>query len=243
MSVPSGAPPHETGLRVALAGDSVVPVRHVLGTAPVEKDGSAQFNVPAHREIFFQALDEHGLALQSMRSGTYLREGERLTCQGCHDPRHRAPSTRSAPPLALRRPPSVLVPDVDGSNPFSYPRLVQPVLDARCVNCHQEHRDKAPNLAREPIRQKWYASYHSLAPKFAFVSYGENYRTTPGRFGARASKLYEMLSRGHHEVKLSNEELHRITLWLDCCSMFYGVYEKENGEKQLAGQVVRPTLD
>ena len=52
-----------------------------------------------------------------------------------------------------------------------------------------------------------------------------------------------MLSRGHHEVKLSNEELHRITLWLDCCSMFYGVYEKENGEKQLAGQVVRPTLD
>jgi hypothetical protein len=105
MSVPSGEPPHETGLRVALAGDSVVPVRHVLGTVPVEADGSAHFTVPAYREIFFQALDERGLAVQSMRSATYLRDGERLTCQGCHDPRHRAPQTPAVVPLALRRTP------------------------------------------------------------------------------------------------------------------------------------------
>jgi len=44
-------------------------------------------------------------------------------------------------------------------------------------------------------------------------------------------------------VKLSAEELHRLTLWLDCCSIFYGVYEKEAGEAKLRGEIVRPTLE
>ena len=97
MTVPSGGPPHETALRVATAGDSVVPVRYVLGTVPVEADGSAHFIVPANKELFFQALDEQGLAVQSMRSATYLQEGERLVCQGCHEPQAPAsPSRRPA---------------------------------------------------------------------------------------------------------------------------------------------------
>jgi hypothetical protein len=243
MSVPSGGPPHETGLRVDLAGDSVVPVRYVLGTVPVEEDGSAHFVVPANKEMFFQALDPRGLAVQSMRSATYLHEGERLVCQGCHEPKHRAPRPTNYVPLALRREPARLRPDVDGSNPFSYPRLVQPVLDRHCVKCHADNPTKAPSLAREPIRQKWYTSYVSLAPKFGFYSYGDNYRTTPGRFGARASKLLELLDKGHYDVKLPEEDLHRLALWLDCSSMFYGVYEKEGGEAQLRGEIARPTLE
>ena len=243
MSVPSGGPPHEIGLRLPSAGDSVVPARYVLGTVPVEADGSAHFTVPAHKEMFFQALDERGLAVQSMRSATYLQAGERLVCQGCHDRRHRVPQVRTDIPLALRREPSRLKADVDGSNPFSYPRLVQPVLDRHCVECHAEKADKAPNLAREPIQKKWYASYVSLVPKFAFNNYGSGYRTTPGRFGAHASKLLKILDDGHYDVKLSEEEMHRITLWLDCSSIFYGVYEKEGGEAQLLGKVVGPTLE
>jgi len=234
--------PHETGARVALAGDSVVPVRHVLGTVPVEEDGSAHFTVPANRELFFQALDERGLAVQSMRSATYLQKGEHLVCQGCHEPKHRAPLPLGRNVQALQRPPSAIRADVDGSAPFSYPRLVQPVLDRHCVKCHAEHPKKPINLAREPIQRKWYASYNSLLP-FAFTNYGNNLRTNPGRFGARASKLTEILAKGHYDVKLSEEELHRITLWLDCCSMFYGVYEKEGGEAQLQGLVARPTLE
>jgi hypothetical protein len=242
MTVPSGFPAHETGARVALAGDSIVPVRHVLGTVPVEEDGSAHFTVPANRELFFQALDERGLAVQSMRSATYLQKGEHLVCQGCHEPKHRAPLSLGASVQAIRRPPSAIRPDVDGSAPFSYPRLVQPVLDRHCVKCHAEHPTKPINLAREPIRNKWYASYNSLLP-YAFTDYGNNLRTEPGRFGARAAKLTAILAKGHYDVKLSDEELHRITLWLDCCSMFYGVYEKAGGEAQLRGLVARPTLE
>jgi len=243
MSVPSGGPPHETGLRVASAGDSVVPVRHVLGTVPVEADGSAHFTVPANKEIFFQALDASGLAVQSMRSATQLQAGDRLVCAGCHEPKHRVALTSEVLPLALQRAPSKLQPDVDGSNPFSYPRLVQPVLDRHCVQCHAEKADEAPNLAREPIVRNWYASYNSLVPKFGFYDYGDGYRTTPGQFGARASKLYELLQKGHYDVKLSDEELHRITLWLDCTSMFYGVYEREGGQAQLRGEIAYPTLE
>lgn len=243
MTVPSGAPPHETGLRARSASDSVVPVRHVLGTAPVEADGSAHFVVPANKEIFFQALDARGLAVQSMRSSTYLQKGQQLVCAGCHEPRSHAPQGLTQTPLAMRRPPSRLRPDVDGSNPFSYPRLVQPVLDKQCVQCHAEKSATAPNLAREPLARNWYASYNSLAQKFGFHEYDDRYRTTPGHFGARASGLVALLEKGHYDVKLGDEEMHRLTLRLDCMSMFYGVYEKEGGQAQLRGEIVRPTLE
>jgi hypothetical protein len=250
--VPSGGDaPHQTGKRIAEAGDSIVPARWVLGTVPVEADGSAYFKVPAYRELFFQILDERGMAVQSMRSGTAIRHGEKLVCQGCHENKHQAASASDGIPLALRRAPSEPKPDVDGSNPFSYPRLVQPVLDRNCVKCHTENlAKKAPNLGREPIQNRWYASYNNLV-KYAFTSYGAKngwkdplwYRTEPGKFGASASKLIEMLDKGHYDLKLPAEDFHRLTLWLDSASLFYGVFEKEPGEAQLRGEVARAILE
>lgn len=49
-------------------------------------------------------------------------------------------------------------------------------------------------------------------------------RSIPNYFGARASRLYQMLQEGHHDVKLTDQELCRITLWLDCNSVYYGNY-------------------
>ena len=213
----------------------------MLGTVPIEADGSAHFKVPANRELFFQLVDQRGMAVQSMRSGTAVRRGEQLVCQGCHEPTHRAATAADSLPLALRRAPSDPRPDVEGSNPFSYPSLVQPVLERSCVACHDRNPGKAPNLKREPIAGNWYASYRSLLP-YAFTDYGDAYRTVPGRFGAQGSKLIPMLDKGHHDVKLSPEDFHRLTLWLDCASMFYGVFEKEAGEAQLRGEVAKPSL-
>ena len=246
MSVPSGNPPHEIGLRLPTGLDSVILARYVVGTVPVEADGSAYFTAPADRGLFFQALDERGLAVQSMRSSTYVKPGERLLCHGCHEPRGRAPRAPASLPLAFRRPPSAPAPDVDGTHPFSYPRLVQPVLDRHCLSCHNENPDKAPRLDATLVaegRNRWYASYHSLAPEYGFWQYGDRHRTTPGRFGARVSKLLELIENGHHDVQLPPEDLHRLTVWLDSCSVFYGVYEKEGGEAQLRGEVVHPTLE
>ena len=259
LSVASARVPHNTGIQIPQGNDSINLARAVLGTVPVEADGSAHFTVPARRELYFQALDADGLAVTSMRSATQFQPGEQAMCQGCHEPRRDSPPALDHVPLAMMRPPSPLTPDVDGTNPFSYPRLVQPVLDQHCVACHQENADTAPpldsSLATHPggghmnRATTYFQSYLSLAPEFGFYDYGGRgwrdpkwYRTTPGEFGARASKLYPMLRDGHHDVQLTPEELHRIAVWLDSCSLFYGVYEKEGGEAQLRGEIAHPTL-
>jgi hypothetical protein len=250
-SVPTGGPPHETGRRIAEAGDSVNLARSILGTVPVEEDGSAYFTLPALKEVYFQALDQDGLAIQSMRSSTWVQPGEQMVCHGCHEPKSRAPMPPRHAALALSRAPSIPEPDVDGTNPFSYPRLVQPVLDRKCVKCHAEKADKgASPLDRTIVESKLggrptrvFRSYDSLIHKFGFWRYGDQYRTTPGKFGAKASKLYELLEKGHYDVELTDEEMHRITVWLDSLSNFYGVYEKDGGEAQLRGEIAWPTLE
>ena len=223
--------------------------RAVLGTVPVEADGSAFFEAPVGKLIYFQALGEEGMAVQSMRSATYVHPGERLTCQGCHEPKHRPPS-RQEPPLALLREPSPIRPAPDGANPFSYPRLVQPVLDRHCVECHRAKNalDLDGSLA---AAHGWTRSYQNLAAKYGFyfsVSNGSinagahgGGRTTAGRFGARASKLLNYLDRRHYGVELPAEDSGRIALWLDCNSEFYGSYH--DTERQTRGEVVLPRLD
>ena len=89
--------------RIGIAGEENA--RAILGTVPVEADGSARFIVPAHKPILFQALDKDGFAYQTMRSTTYVQPGERTSCVGCHEHRMSAPPAASVP-LAMQRPPS-----------------------------------------------------------------------------------------------------------------------------------------
>ncbi|MGL4943492.1 MAG: discoidin domain-containing protein [Thermoguttaceae bacterium] len=244
MSVPSGAPPHHTGIQEGSSLDSVNLARCVLGTVPVEDDGSAHFVIPAQVEFQFQAIDEDGLAVQSMRSSSYVQPGENLSCNGCHEPRWKAPQRRDVTPKAMLRAASNIEPEtVPGANPFSFPLLVQPILDKHCVACHEKPESKTFSLQREPIVRNFYTSYMNLAPKYGFTNYGDPLRTIPGKFGARVAPLYKILTDGHYDVKLSADEMHRIVLWLDCISNFYGVYEAEGGAAQRRGEVARPTLE
>ncbi len=224
--------------------------RAVLGTVPVEKDGSVYFEAPAGKELYFQVIDEQGLAVQSMRSGTYLHPGERLTCHGCHEPKQVGPSQPKETPLALMRPASTIRPEADGSSPFSYVRLVQPVLDRNCVGCHTEK--KALDLTGAVDGgHGWTRSYNNLAAKYGFYFHVGNgsinsgvhggSRTIPGQFGAKASGLMKYLGKEHYGVKLSGEDFHRMTLWLDSNSEFYGSYEDTAAQSR--GEVVHPTLD
>jgi len=242
----STAPPNRPRIGVGNQTNA----RAVLGTVPVEADGSAHFRVPAGKLVYFQALDERGLAVQSMRSGTYIQPGVQLSCQGCHEPKRRIAAVARRVPLALRRAPSRIAPEADGSNPFNYVRLVQPVLDRRCVACHREK--KALDLAGTPDKRNgWTRSYANLAGKYGFYYHVSNgsirqgvhggSRAIAGRFGARASKLLAYLDARHYDVKLSPEERRRITLWLDCNSEFLGSYE--NAAAQARGEVVPPTLE
>jgi hypothetical protein len=247
QALPKTTPPPNRP-RIGIANQTNA--RVVLGTVPVEADGSAYFEAPVGKAIYFQALDQRGMAIQSMRSATYVHPGEQLTCLGCHEPKHRVPKQSTRRPLALKRPPSAIQPDVDGSNPFNYVRLVQPVLERNCVTCHQQK--KALDLTGEIEGDNgWTRSYNNLAEKYGFYFHVSNgsinqgvhggSRTIPGKFGAKASGLMEYMDERHHGVKLSEEDFHRLTLWLDCNSEFYGSYE--NTVAQAKGQIVWPTLD
>jgi cytochrome c553 len=204
--------------------------RGVLGVAPVEPDGSAHFTLPAGAPVYFQLLDEKGLMVQTMRSATYAHPGERLTCAGCHESPQKSPPAAKAPPLALRRGPSPLEPEASGSYPLSFPRLVQPVLDAQCVACHDREK-KAPKLHGDRLAKTGRSeAFESLRP-YAWGMSGGNgtavkhrQYSLPGQQGARVSRLYGLLARGHYDVNLSPENLRRITLWLDCNSNFFGAY-------------------
>ncbi|MGB2806890.1 MAG: discoidin domain-containing protein [Sedimentisphaerales bacterium] len=247
QALPKTTPPPNKP-RIGIANQTNA--RVVLGTVPVEADGSAYFEAPVGKAIYFQALDERGMAIQSMRSATYVHPGEQLTCLGCHERKHRVPKQTTRRPLALKRPPSAIQSDVDGSNPFNYVRLVQPVLERNCVTCHQQK--KALDLTGEiEGNNGWTRSYNNLAEKYGFYFHVSNgsinqgvhggSRTIPGKFGAKASGLMEYMDERHYGVKLSEEDFHRLTLWLDCNSEFYGSYE--NTIAQAKGQIVWPTLD
>jgi hypothetical protein len=245
--LPKSTPPPDQP-RIGVARQSSA--RASLGTVPVEADGSVHFDAPVGVPIYFQALDERGMAIQSMRSVTYVHPGERLVCQGCHEPKRRQRRPGGRLPIALGREPSRIRPDPDGADPFNYVRLVQPVLDKHCVTCHEEK--KAVDLTGEPGgKYGWTRSYANLAEAFGFYFHVYNgsikagvhggSRTVPGRFGARASRLLEYLGRDHYGVDLPPEALRRVTLWLDLNSEFYGAYEKT--EAQARGEVVEPSLE
>lgn len=124
-------------------------VKIVLGDADVYEDGSAFFVAPARTPVYFQALDEKGHAVQTMRSWSTLQPGENQSCVGCHESRNSAPL---APPggatLALRAGAKPLAPFHGPPRGFSFAREVQPVLDAKCISCH-DRRGERPG-ARSP---------------------------------------------------------------------------------------------
>lgn len=222
------------------------PARLLLGTVPVESDGSAYFRVPAGKPLYFQAVDFEGRAVQSMRSVTYLQPGEQRGCVGCHEPP--SATAPSRPLLATQRPPSTILPGPDGTFPMSYPRLVQPVLDRHCVRCHDGSGGPAKSaivLSGEPTGM-FTQSYENLRPYVRWHEWGgksiTQTVTRPGRCGADESPLTSVLVDADHRphLDLPPADRRRIYIWLDANAPFYGTYQKNAQDKQRAGLAVRP---
>lgn len=234
--------------QVGVAGEENT--RVILGTAPVEADGSARFLVPPHRPLLFQALDADGCAYQTMRSTTSLQPREVVSCVGCHEPRGAAPPPRTARPLALSRAPSVLAPGELGGRPFSFAEVVQPVLDRQCVRCHEGARPAAGlDLTGQP-RDGFTRSYVALCnarmkspdgkpgPPLVprYEQRNQVQRTPPGgQSGALGSGLMTMLRRGHAGVVLGADDLRRLAAWVDCNAIFHGSYSPADREGELRG--------
>jgi len=232
--------------------------RAVLGTVPVEPDGSARFRVPAGKLVLFQALDQNGFAYQTMRSATYVQPGERVSCVGCHEHKMTAPIRTYTDLMALTRPASQIDPGPWGGRPFSYVEVVQPVLDKHCVRCHGGEKTEADIvLTGEPFetynrsyvtlmqdeKAFWHAGTNPQnAARFLVPRFGgrNQVQVTPpgGLYGARGSRLIRLLQEGHEDAKLDAGELERLSLWIDLNAIFYGVYLPEEQARQLRGEPI-----
>jgi len=197
--------------------------KRILGTVPVEEDGSAFFAVPCDRFVYFQLLDADGMMVQSMRSGAAVQSGERTGCVGCHEDRRTAPpvphaSNRNGPaeggdesspggdaprpkaeaavPLALRRAPSTLDGWYGPPRHFGYTAEVQPVFDKHCVQCHDFGKPAGKKLILAPDRSYAFnASYEDLWRQgyIKCVGAGPAEIQPAYSWGSHASKLVQEL--------------------------------------------------
>lgn len=229
-------------------------VKRILGTVPIEEDGSVSFQAPAGIPLHFQLLDEQQHALQTMRSFVNVMPGESRGCLGCHELHSRAPESdfRAA---ALRRAPSQITPPPWDDTTVSYARYVRPVLDQYCVRCHEgdgegrktfdmTERPAAPIFTDPYItmigRPSWGAPYNPPAdapPGFGIAGQlmveGYDQRdpkayVTPAPMTALSykSRLVEIASSGeHHDVKVDEISRLRLITWVDAMTPYKGLDE------------------
>ena len=205
------------------------PGKCVLGTVPVEADGSAYFRAPAGVILFFQALDARGIALQTMRSATHVQPGQTLGCIGCHEHRQQAPPVR--PVLATRRAPSPITAGPVGSWPLRFDQLVQPLLAAQCTQCHNPQGTNALAARFDLTPARAYNTLVAFGKPSLQDQVWDGYHrgtSTEGEGLARKSALLAWLDRpaGHYGVALSAEARDRLVTWMDTYAQRLGQFSE-----------------
>jgi len=221
-------PVHFSGGMESISLGGTFTLARVLGTVPVEEDGSAFFEVPAMRSVFFVALDENDLSVKRMQSFVTVQPGETSGCVGCHEQRTQTfPQAAAAALLANRhRKPTPITP-IDGLlSPPDYPRDIQPILDRHCVECHNPDRYEGRVDLTGDRQPQWSMSYYNLR-RFNLVADGRNepYGNRPPRtIGSSASRLMQLIDGSHYDAKLSDEERKTVRLWIDASAPYAGTY-------------------
>jgi len=226
-------------------------IKRVLGTVPVEADGSALFRVPANTPISIQPLDADGRAMAIMRSWTTAMPGETQSCVGCHERLNDAPPARRT--AAARRRPSKITPWYGPTRGFSFKREVQPVLERYCVGCHDGKPRKdgkvIPDfLARPEVHPRSWNNAYDQAAHFtpSYMALRSFVRTAtmesdmhllaPYEFHASTTRLVQMLDKGHHNVTLSAEAWDRLVTWIDLNAPAHGTWREIVGQQKVIHQ-------
>ena len=231
VGVPPKVQPHMNQPNLGVSSED--PGKFLLGTVPVEEDGSAYFRVPSGISVFFQAVDGDGLAVQTMRSLTYVWPQQTLSCVGCHESREAAPASPGRHPRAALREPSRLAPGPEGSWPLRFDQLVQPVLDKACVSCHRPDSASEKAARFDLTAAKAYDNLLSFGGKDLRQLAFERDRSVVGECTARKSRLWALLKdeKGHEGVHLDAEGLRRLALWMDLYAQRQGHFSDRQEEQ------------
>ena len=206
--------------------------KRIVGTVPVESDGSAWFEVPAMRNLFFVALDADDMSVKRMQSYVTLQPGEITGCVGCHEQRTQTPRTGPGSGLlALRRAPSRIQPVAGVPDVIDFPRDVQPILDRHCVACHDYGataqggpRDGGVILAGD--HGPWFShAYATLTLRKQFSdARNDQGNRPPCSIGSSASPLMQKLDGKHYGARLAPLEKTMVRLWIETGAAYPGTY-------------------
>ena len=189
-------------------------LKRLLGTVPVEEDGSVIFKVPANMPISLQPLDENGAAVQWMRSWFTGMPGEVVSCVGCHEDQSKIAMPKRV--IASQKSPVAITPAEGGIRSFTFDLEMQPVLDRACVACHNGAKGGMDLRGGKKDDRGYGTSYLAIHP---FIhrqgSEADMSVLQPMEYHATTSELVRMLKRGHHNVKLTDKEWRTVYNWID----------------------------
>ena len=220
-----------TGGMEPLSYGGTFTLERVLGTVPVEPDGSAYMELPALRSLFFVALDDRDLSVKRMQSFLTVMPGETTSCAGCHENRTDTPPPTAAL-MALQRPPSRIEPIPDVPDVMDFPRDIQPILRRHCVPCHgydktERGGPRSGGVILTGDRGPMFShSYYMLTVRLQIADGRNRARSNypPRAIGSSASPLMHKILKGHHGVKLSDRERTIVRLWIDSGAPYPGTY-------------------
>ncbi|MDR1816945.1 MAG: SUMF1/EgtB/PvdO family nonheme iron enzyme [Puniceicoccales bacterium] len=217
-------------------------IKRILGTVPIEADGSVSFKIPANTPVAFQLLDKDGAAIQIMQSWTIAMPGEDVSCTGCHEPELESPIGRPSA-LALKKAPRTLEQWHGGNVPFAFETQIQPLLDRNCIGCHNDTNAKAvkglisftPKNTGAERGGAWngdtaYRALHPYVRRPGPESYIETKK--PYEWHVSTSELIQRLRRGHHNVKLSDQDWKTLYAWIDLNAPYRGAWGRPEWEKR-----------
>ena len=214
-------------------------VHRILGTVPVEADGSAAFRVPANTPIAVQPLDAEGKALQLMRSWYTAMPGETFSCVGCHDTQN----TDAAIQVDHGRPPQAVG---DHALVRSRTRLQLQTRGAARAGqvlrrlpqggCRGSRSDAGtvPDFTAKKQNgwRSFTPSYIALHPFVRRPGPESDYHLQrPLEFHADTSELVQMLRRGHYNVQLDAEAWDRLVTWIDLNVPDHGTWTEHAGQR------------
>jgi len=213
-------------------------LERVLGTVPVEEDGSASFVLPAHRAVFFVALDENDLSVKRMQSFVSVAPGEVTSCAGCHENRTKtAPVMRTRVLQAMKRPPSRIkrfegYPDV-----LDFNRDIQPIFDEHCVKCHNPVKFKGKLSLAGDLGVNWSLPFYQMFARLLVADGRNGYGNQPPRtIGTSASPLMKKLTPAHNKVKVTPSQWRTMWLWIESAAPYAGSYGALRSAEQRSRQ-------
>lgn len=214
-------------------------IKRLLGTVPVEEDGSAIFTIPANTPISLQPLDAEGRAIQWMRSWLTGMPGETVSCVGCHEDHNQLPIPKRV--IASTISPRTISTPEGGVRPFTFELEIQPILDRACVSCHNGSNNLADFTGGRIDKFSGFGeSYLNLHPYVHRQGpEAEIEVLNPYEYHASASHLIKLMKTGHHGVELTDKEWKTFYNWIDFNAPYHSKFKANEfkGVEQISRRI------